>query len=190
MANCDEIKYGDLEWCEGTVQLPGIYPEVYAIAKRDIVTWPTRPKTVTTSMGELATYTGKFVLAASAVWQKVGVIVDKSPITSASQGSKPSKTFLNTGTFVHQGVDEEATGFAQQANNDDLVYIFKTKNGKYRLLGNEMFQTNTDVAQNLGGAVTDEMGTTITVTVSDTSPAPFYDNEIITADGTINDKTP
>lgn len=181
------IKYKDLDWNEGDVILPGIYPEVYAIAKRDIVTWPTRPPTVTTLMGELATYVGSFVLAASAAFQKVGVIVDKSPVTSASQGSKPSKTFLNTGTFVHQSVDEQATGFAQQANNDDLVYLFRTKDGKYRVLGNEMFQTDTSIAQNLGGAVTDEVGSTITVTVSDISPAPFYTGEIVTSSGIINE---
>ena len=179
-----------MEWCEGKTQLPGIYPEVYAVAKRDIVTWPTRTTTITTGMSDIAKYTGNFVLAALAFFRKVGVIVDKSPITAVSQGSKPSKTFLNTGVFMHQGVDEDATGFAQQANNDDLVFIFKTKNGKYRVLGNEMFQSDTSISQNLGGAVTDEMGTTITVTVSDISPAPFYDGEIVTEDGIINDQTP
>lgn len=181
------IKYTDLDWIEGSVNLPGIYPAVYAIAKRDIVGWPTRPKTVTTAMGELVTYTGPFTLAANAFWQKVGVIVDKSPVTSATQGTKPSKTFLNTGTFVHQSVDEDASGFAQQSNNDDLVYLFRAKNGKYRMLGNEMFQTDTAIAQNLGGAPTDEMGTTLTVTVTDISPAPFYSGPIVTSDGVINE---
>jgi hypothetical protein len=184
--NCDDIKYNDLEWCEGAVNLPGIYPVVYAIDKRSIVAWPTRGAATAENVGALVTYTGNFQLAVGAKFRKVGVIVDKSPITSASQGAKPSKSFLNTGTLVHQGVEEEATAFAQQANNDDLVYVFRAKNGKYRILGNEMFQTDTAIAQNLGGAATDEMGTTLTVTVTDLSPAPFYTGEITTADGIVN----
>ena len=187
MAQCDEIKYGDLEWCEGQVQLPGIRGKVYSCAKRNIVAFPTRQTSIVASMGDLATLMGSFVLAAGVVWNEIGVIVDKSPITSASQGTKPSKTFLTTATFAHQGVEEEATGFAQQANNDDMVYIFQQKNGKCRVVGNEMYQTNTEIAQNLGGAATDEMGTILTVTVTDMSPAPFYNGQIVTADGIINE---
>jgi len=187
MGQCDEIKYGDLEWCEGQVQLPGIRGKVYGTAKRDIVAFPTRQTVITNGMGDLATLLGSFVLAANAVWREIGVIVEKSPITSASQGTKPSKTFLNTAVFAHQGVDEDATGYAQQANNDDMVYIFVQKNGKARVIGNEMFQTDTAIAQNLGGAATDEMGTILTVTVTDMSPAPFYTGQIVTAAGIINE---
>lgn len=187
MGQCDNIKYGDLDWCEGQVQLPGIRGTVYEMPKRDIVSWPTRQTTITNGMGDLATLLGSFVLAANAVWRKIGVIVEKSPVTSVSQGTKPSKTFLNTGVFAHQGVDEDATGYAQQANNDDMVYLFVQKNGKARLIGNEMFQTDTAIAQNLGGAATDEMGTILTATVTDMSPAPFYTGQIVTADGIINE---
>lgn len=183
-----DIKYKDLDWNEGAVNLPGLYPEVYACAKRDIVAWPARVSVVTTKMGDIAVRTGNFTLAATAVWNKIGILVDKSPVTSASQGSKPSKTFLNTATFAHQSVDEDATGFAQQANNDDVVYLVRVKNGKYRIIGNEMYQTDTSIAQNLGGAPTDEMGTILTATVTDISPAPFYEGEIVTAAGTINEQ--
>lgn len=186
MGQCDEIKYGDLDWCEGQVQLPGIRGKVYSCAKRDIVAFPTR-QAATISMGDLARLLGSFVLAAGVVWREIGVIVDKSPITSVSQGTKPSKSFLTTATFAHQGVEEEATAFAQQANNDDLVYIFQQKNGKCRVVGNEMFETDTAIAQNLGGAATEEMGTILTVTVTDISPAPFYTGQIVTADGVINE---
>ncbi len=185
MANCDNIKYNDLEWCDGAVQMPGIRPAVYAIPKRDIVEFPTLPKKVTNSQADLATYSGNFTLAAEAKWKKIGVIEDKSPVDGKSQGTKPSKSFLNTGTFLHQGVEEEASGFARQANNDDLIYLFQQKNGKFRVLGNEMYQTNTEIEQSLGSSPTDEMGTKLTVTVTDMCPPPFYNGEIVTEEGTI-----
>lgn len=171
------IKYKNLDWHTGSVNLPGIKEIVYAVAKRDIVTWPTRPTSFTTNMAELASYTGNFVLAASIYWTKIGILVDKSPIESKTQGTKPSKTVLNSATFVHAGVDGEAAGFVVQANNDDMVYIAVQKNGQRRIIGNDMYQTNTDFDQKLGGAPTDEMGTTLTATVTDIC-LPFYKGTI------------
>lgn len=185
-----EIKYKDLDWNEGQVNLPGIKRDVYRIAKRDIVGWPTLPSTFVTNMGELATYVGSFTLAALAKWQKISALVDKSPVDGKSQGSKPSKTFINSLTLQHESVDEDASGFAKQANNDDFVYLVQTKSGKWRVLGNDMWPTDTSIEQALGGAPTDEMGTKITVTVTDIAPGLFYTGEIVTEAGTINPDVP
>jgi hypothetical protein len=179
------IKYNALAWLVGAVNVPGI-KAVYAIAKRDIVAWPTLPTSFITNMSELVNYIGDFTLAANAKWQKLDIIVDKSPVDSKSQGTRPSKTFLNTAVFQHPGVEEEASGFCLQANNDDLVYLIQTKKGKWRVIGNDMYQTETSIDQKLGGAPTDEMGTTITVTVTDIAPALFYLGEIVTEDGILN----
>jgi hypothetical protein len=186
MPSCDNINYQDLAWCDGEPNLPGIKGNVYTSSKRDIVAWPTLPKTFTTNQGELATYTGEFTLAAGKKWKKIGIVVEKSPVESKSQGVRPSKTFMNTATLQHPGTEEEATGFVRQANNDDLVYLVETKKGKFRVIGNDMYQTDTAIDQKLGGAATDEMGTTLTVSVTDICPAPFYTGEIVTEDGTIN----
>ena len=180
------IKYKSLEWAVGTTNLPGIREDVYAIAKRDILTWPTLPEDFVTSMGELVIYKGNFTLAALAKWQRVGIIVDKSPVDGKSQGTRPSKTFLNQVVLQHPGVEEDASGYCRQANNDDMVYLVQTKKGKWRVIGNEMYQTDTAIEQKLGGAATDEMGTTLTVTVTDLAPGLFYPGEIVTEDGTIN----
>ena len=180
------LKYKALDLAVGTTNLPGIREAVYAIAKRDIVKWPTLPTTFATKMGELVTYVGDFTLAADAKWFRVGIVVDKSPVDGKSQGVRPSKTFLNQVVLQHPGVEEDASGFAMQANNDDLVYLVQTKKGKWRVIGNEMYQTNTVIDQKLGGAATDEMGTTLTVDVTDLAPGLFYTGEIVTDEGTIN----
>jgi hypothetical protein len=170
--------------------MPGIRTNVYTIPKRDIVTWPVLPELFATNMGELATYTGSFVLAENKKWQKLQVLVEKSPVTSESQGAKPSKTTLVKATFVHPGTEEDATAFCGLANNDDYVYIVQTKPGKFRVIGNDMYQTETNPSQNLGGAATDEMGTTLEVSVTDRMPAPFYTGIIETVDGDINAPDP
>ncbi|NDV96464.1 hypothetical protein D0T84_16305 [Dysgonomonas sp. 521] len=181
-----------LEWCEGQVNLPGIRPKVYFTPKSTIVKWPTRPTVLATgeTMGKLATYTGNFELAADKVWQSMDIIEDRSPATADVQGTKPSKTYLNQAVLVVPNVDAEAAGLSQLAANSDYVYLVQDKPGKFRVLGNEMYQTNTDVAMALGGSATDEMGTTITASVTDSCHMPFYEGEIETADGIINPSTP
>lgn len=181
------VKYTDLDWTPGKSNIPGFNRDVYGIAKSDIVTWPTLPGVVTTKMGELVTYTGKFVLAATAKFTKINIIPEKSNLDGKSQGVKPSKTFLNQFVGIHPGTEAEASAFAMQANNDDMVFLVKeNNNGLYRVFGNDMFETNIDVEQKLPGAPTDEMGTTITVTITDIAPGLYYDGEIVTEDGTIN----
>lgn len=181
------IKYKALEWQEGQVNLPGIKEIVYGIAKRDILVWPTLPDEFIDNMGELVTYVGDFVLAAGAKFQKIGVIVAKSPLDGKSQGTYPSKTFLNTLVMQHPGVEEIASGYCRQANNDDMVYLAQTKKKKWRVVGNEMWQSDTTIDQKLGGAATDEMGTTLTATITDIAPGLFYVGEIVTEDGIINE---
>lgn len=184
---CTGLSPQSLEWCEGKVNLPGIRTNVFVIPARDIVKWPTLPENFVTEMSELAIYVGNFELAEGKKFQKLQVLVDKSPVTSESQGAKPSKTTLVKATFVHPGTEEEATAFCGLANNDNYVYIVQTKPGKYRVIGNDMYQTETNPSQNLGGAPTDEMGTTLEVSVTDKMPAPFYTGEIDTVDGIINE---
>lgn len=181
------LKYKSLDWTPGQKNVPGIHEDVYAISKAEILTWPTLPDAFVTAIGELVTYVGDFVLEATAKWKKVGVIAEKSNIDGKSQGTKPSKTFLNQIVMQHPGAGADASAFAMQANNDDMVYLARENNtGKFRVIGNEMFPTNTEVEQKLGGAPTDEMGTTLTVTVTDVAPALYYPGEIDTEDGIIN----
>lgn len=180
------LNYKELNFPVGSVNLPGVMEDVYYIPKRDILAWPTLPDAFVTGMGELVVYVGDFTLAVGKKWQKITLLVEKSPLDGKSQGTRPSKTFLNSFVMQHPGTEEEASGFARQANNDDFVYLAQTKKKKWRVIGNEMFQTESSIDQKLGGAVTDEMGTTITATVSDVAPGLFYPGEIVTEDGIIN----
>lgn len=183
----ENLSYKSLKWPSGKTQLPGIKPKAYYTAKRDIVVFPRLAETFSQSMGELVTYLDSFQLAAGAYWKEISTLVDKSPLDGKGQGSKPSKTFLNQLVISHEGVEEDASAFAMQANNDDFVYLVPTKNGKYRVIGNDMFQTDTAVEQKLGAAATDEMGTMLTITCTDIAPGLYYVGEIVTEDGIINE---
>lgn len=185
MVNCTSIAKS-LKWCQGTPQLPGIRTRLFYISKLLIVAWPTLAKNdegkVTSS-----TYNGKFVLADGATWKCIDVLAEKSGVTSDPQGEAPSQTQLNKLTAVHPGVGKEATELCLFVNNDDIVYIIETADGQFRVIGSEMWPTKSTVAQDLGQGPTGNTSTTLTAEASDVVAAPFYDGEIVTEDGTINE---
>lgn len=181
--------YSSLQYCKGKPMLPGIRSRLYFIPKRDIVKWPTLPDTAETEMGELATYEGDFTLASEAKWAYIDLVDNKGKIESESQGDKPARSFLNKTSVTHPETDEEATGFARQANSDDFVYLLQVRNGKFRVLGSEMFPTDTKPKQDSGEGVTGDFGTTLDIECTDVCPAPYYKGKIVTADGTIDAAT-
>ena len=182
---CDSLQKS-VDWCEGTPVLPGIRKRLYYINKKLIVAWPTLTKN---SIGQVTTakYTGNFTLAENAVWSYIDILPDKSPVTSDPQGEYPSMTQLNKLTAVHPGTEEDATVLAAVMNNSNNVFIVQTANGKYRVVGSEMYDIKATVGQELGQGATGTAGTTINVEATDVVPAPFYEGEIETADGTINE---
>lgn len=189
MNKCASINlYKSLEHCKGEPTLPGLRSKAYAIAKSQITKFPDLPALTDegATMASIATYKGDFTIAADAKFIVIDLLDTASNVTSASQGDKPSKTFLNSCTIKYAGTNEEATGFARMANSDDLVYIVQRRDGKFRVIGNALFETNTNPGQDSGMAVTDASGTTLEISVTDVCPAPFYVGKLATADGVID----
>lgn len=182
---CDSLQKS-VDWCEGTPVLPGIRKRLYYINKKLIVAWPTLTKN---TIGQVtsAKYTGNFTLAESAVWSFVDILPDKSQVTSEPQGEYPSQTQLNKLTAVHPGTGEDASVLAAVMNNSNNVFIIHTADGKYRVVGSEMYDIKCTLNQDLGQGATGTASTTINVEATDVVPAPFYEGEIETADGTINE---
>lgn len=189
MGKCTNLQKS-LSWCEGTPVLPGIRRRLYYIAKSSIVKWPTLAKDEN-GRTTTATYQGNFTLSSDVTWKYIDVLSSKSQVQSEAQGEKPSQTQLNTLTAVHPGIGEEATAAAAYLNNNDNVFLFQDMNGLFRVIGSELYGTDTTVAQDLGQGPTGTASTTITCKASDVVPAPFYPGEILTEDGTVmGDGTP
>ena len=180
--------YESLEFCKGKTLLPGIRTRVYFIPKRDIVQWPKLPEAdaAGADMGKLGTLDGSFTLAADKNWMYMDLIDNKGKIECESQGDKPARSFINKISLVHPETNEAATGFCRQANADDFVYLVQMRGGKFRVLGNEAFETDTKPKQDSGEGVTGDFGTTLDIEVTDVCPAPYYTGDIVTADGTID----
>ena len=133
-----------------------------------------------------AVYQGSFALVADATWKYIDILPDKSQVTSEAQGEVPSQTQLNKLTAVHPAVGEEASAASAYLNNNDNVFIIEDMKGKYRVIGSDMWNTKTTVAQDLGQGATGTTSTTINAEATDVVPAPFYEGTIETEDGTID----
>ncbi len=187
--NCETLDiYESLEHCLGETVLPGLRPRAWGIPKKDILGWPTlpAPSDENATMESIATYIEDFVLAADKKFFAIDILDTASNIKSESQGSIPSKTFINTLTLKYAGNNAAATGFCRLANSDDLVYIVQQRDGKFRVLGSEAFRSDTKCTQESGQEVTDASGTTFEITVTDVCPAPFYTGKFLTSEGIMN----
>lgn len=192
MDPCTSVNiYKSLIHCKGETVLPGLRPQAFGIPKSAITKWPTLPKPSDedATMESIATYKGDFAIAADTKFLRIDLLDTASNIASESQGEDPSKTFVNNATIKYAGNNEAATGFARMANTDDFVYIVQQRDGKFRVIGNEMFKTNTNPKQESGMAVTDASGTTLEISVTDVCPAPFYTGKIKTDDGILDCST-
>lgn len=177
------ISQQSLDWCEGKVVMPGIRKRLYFIAKSHIAEWPTMTVDPDTGRPTSAALSGNFELEADKYFHHIDILVDKSQLTSEAQGEYPSQTQLNKLAAVHPDVEEDATIGAANFNNTDNVYIVPTMSGKFRVLGNKLYQGKATYAQDLGQGATGTASSTLNVEHTDLIPAPFYTGKIYIADG-------
>lgn len=180
--------YKDIEKCRGRKNLPGTRAYFYGISLYDVITMPKYNDTPE-DLKAAATLVGDFVLAADVKWHKVGMVVDEGTIQTENQGTEGNKSFKNTFTGVIPGTEEEATGYINEMNNDQMIFLVPQRNGKFRLVGNKEFPAVLSLKQELGKTATDANTTTVEAVATDYWSAPFYTGKIETEDGVISGET-
>lgn len=178
---CDAFAdiYKSLEYCTGKMSMPGTRPRAVFIPKKHVTGWPTLPMANATEMGKVAVLDGNFTLEADKHFHFLDLVDGENEPKSEQVGSFGSMHFSNSLILVIPGTEEEATGLATMLNNEDVLFIYFQRNGKARVLGNEMFRTSVKPSQNVGKATSDSNNTTLEITVEDVAPAPFYPGDIV-----------
>ncbi len=185
-SDCASVNiYNSLRHCKGDTKLPGLRPMAMGIPKSQIVSFPKLPgiDSKDADLSKIATYDGDFVTAADCKFLFVDILSTASNVKSDPQGEGASKSFLNTVVLFHPSTGPEATGFSRLVLNDDFLWLVQQRDGRWRVIGNEMIETDTQPAQDSGQAVTDSSGTTFTATVTDICPAPYYVGKVLTEKG-------
>lgn len=178
--------FGNLDWVDGQVSVPGIYAKLWYVEKSKITAWPQFAAAPASAEAEVL-LAGNFTLEALALWKRINCIDIKSEPSSEQQGEIRCKTYSNKLKVVTSLTDVESTAFAKLAANTDLVYIYQERDGgAFRVCGSEKFLTDTKVSQNTGGSPTSEKGTTLEIEATDVCPFPFYDGLITDDAGEVN----
>ena len=174
--------------CQGKPVLPGIRRKAWAISKSDIAKWPKYKRDengrVTSSVLE-----GDLELVADAKMVYVEFDSNRSQHTSDPQGEWPSQTQLNKLNLVCPGISEEESAMSAFFNNNDLLWVFQDKQGKFRFVGSEKWETKTTVAQDNGQGPTGQTGTTVAIEATDEIVSPFYVGKLDTEEGEIDCST-
>ena len=181
--------YVDVNFCQGSASLPGVRPHMYLIRRANILSFPKVQGDQAQSLEDVAVIKGNFVLAENAKFVKIDLVEGESEPTCENQGNEGAKSFNNRVQFVLPGTQKKVTGLISKLNNDDVVILYPQRDGAIRVIGNEMFRVQLELGQNAGKAVTDSSQSTITASVSDVNPAPFYEGTFVTAEGTVDGKT-
>lgn len=177
-----------MPWCEGKPVKPGIRRRVRIVAKNDVSVFPQLPRD---ELGRptSATYKDNFVLAEGKKWLYIDHLPDKAEPKSDPQGEFPSQTFNNQLTIVCPDVGPEATAAITPFLNTEVIVLVEDMYGRFRVFGNEDWGARIAPSQALGQGATGTSATTLAITASDECSMPFYEGEIPTDDGTINEAT-
>lgn len=173
--------YKSIEACPGKKTLSGIRRRLYYIPKAHIAAFPVM-NTITdaaTDMAKLGQLKGDFSLQTEKFWQFIDLKDEASNVTFEGVGEEGSKLYNNQANAIVSGIEDEVKGLANQAINDDLVYLFQQREGKFVLLGNEMFKTHTTPSGDTASEATGAITTTFAIQVYDEAAIPTYVGKIM-----------
>lgn len=177
MNNCtSKSLYESVEACPGQRIQPGIRRRLLFVPKNKIVTWPVLPKLdkAGIAMKDLAVYEGDFVLEQGTYFNFIDLKDEASNVTYETVGEDPSKMFNNQANAIVAGQEDAVKGFARQAINDDLVYVYQQRDGKFCVIGCEPFKCHTSPAGDTGAEATAATTTTFAIQCYDECPVPTY----------------
>ncbi|MCH3994136.1 MAG: hypothetical protein LKE54_03625 [Prevotella sp.] len=184
MAKCTvNTIYDSIEACPGKTVLSGLRRRIYYQSKSNIVTMPKLPslegEDKPADMAALATLVGDFKLKAEEYWHYIDLKDNASNVSYETAGEEGSQIIQNTVKAIVAGSGKDITGFAREVKNDDMVYVYQEREGDFRVIGNDMFTTNTKPSGDTGAEATAAKTTTFEITCYDSCPAPYYEGKLV-----------
>lgn len=156
----------------------GLMQEFYFAKLEDIDTFPT-PIENPTSPTEKMTVSEDFVMKQDKGFHKGYMTWGRGGLSWALQGPMDGKSFRHTFEFYKPGADEESLAFLTLAKNENLIFIVKDKDEKFRIVGSEGIPAKMDSSEGgTGQTGEDDKGDTITFVSESAHPPYFYDGSV------------
>ena len=174
--------YQSIESCPGGKNLPGIRRRLYFIKKADIAAFPKLPDVddeEVDDMSALSQLVGDFTLAADKVFSFIDLKDEASNVTYETVGEIGTQVINNQANAIVTGMPDAVKGFTRQAINDDLVYVYQDKAGKFCVIGNEMYHTDTKASGDTSAEPTGACSSTFAIQCYDECPVPTYTGKLM-----------
>ncbi len=173
--------YSSIESCPGDRHYPGLRRRIFFIEKSKIVQWPERPTvdTENVTMESLAAYSGDFSLLSDSYFNYLDLKDQSSNATFEPVGEQGSRLFTNKLHAVMAGMSDAVKGFSAQAVDEDMVYVYQQRDGKFCVIGNDEFICKTDPSGDTGTDVNGTMTTSFDIQVYDEVPVPSYTGKLL-----------
>lgn len=156
----------------------GLQQEFYFAKLSDIATFPT-PIDAPTTPTEKMTISSDFVMKSGKNFHKGYMTWGRGGVSWTLQGPMDGKSFRHNFEFYKPGADEESLSFLSLAKNENLVFIMKDKDGKFRVVGSEGIPAKMDSSEGgTGQTGEDDKGDTITFVSEGANPPYFYSGTI------------
>lgn len=182
------MNLGNLDFAIGGINPSGIGATIYRIAKSKIVSWPSindDPNAGEGAVTSLSKYSGSFVLADSAVWDKLYSTQGKGKATFEVTGEVDCKMYTNKASLSFPDLTAEALAFCKAAANGDFVFIVKAA-GRYHVIGSPDYRAVISPSGDTGDAAGSAKGVTFEVECPDVTPLPLYEGKLELADGELD----
>ena len=182
------MNLGNLDFAIGGINPSGIGATIYRIAKSLIVSWPSindDPNASTGTVSSLSKYSGSFVLADEAVWDKLYSTQGKGKATFEVTGEVDCKMYTNKASLSFPDLTAEALAFCKAAANGDFVFIVKAA-GRFHVIGSPDYRATISPTGDTGDAAGSAKGVSFEVECPDVTPLPLYVGELTLSDGTLD----
>ena len=136
-------------------------------------------------MTSLSKYSGSFVLADAAVWDKLYSTQGKGKATFEVTGEVDCKMYTNKASLSFPDLTAEALAFCKAAANGDFVFIVKAA-GRYHVIGSPDYRAVISPSGDTGDAAGSAKGVTFEVECPDVTPLPLYEGKLELADGELD----
>ena len=112
----------------------GLIQKVYFGYHADVAAFPAKP-TAPITLEAAATLTGDLVMKAGKRMFEMYITDDTGEFKIESVGESDGKSFLNTLSVFHPGLQKKVLGFMNAAKNENLVFIVVDSDGQKYLMG-------------------------------------------------------
>lgn len=115
----------------------GLVQKVYFGYHADVATFPTKPATPTT-LETASVLTGDLIMKAGKRLFEMYLTDDTGEFKIEPVGESDGKSFLETLTLFHPGLQKRILGFINAAKNDNLVLVVIDSDGQKYLMGDKL----------------------------------------------------